>query len=71
MKPVDHTSHPFPLNKAKHEFNLEVAQEPARGMWFVRDNENPEAGVLYGPVEKKAVALAWIDGFNSRDEVDE
>ncbi len=45
-------------------FDLEVVQEPARGMWFVQDNDNPEAGVLYGPVEGRARADAWIDGFN-------
>ncbi len=45
-------------------FDLEVVQEPARGMWFVQDNENPEAGVMFGPVEAKYTAMVWLDGFN-------
>ena len=45
-------------------FDLEVVQEPARGMWFVQDNENPEAGVMFGPVHHRGIADAWVQGFN-------
>ncbi len=49
-------------------FDLEVVQEPARGMWFVQDNENPEVGVMFGPVGGRARADAWVEGFNDAIE---
>jgi len=37
-------------------------------MWVVQDNENPESGVLFGPVYARSVAKTWVDGFNAAIE---